>query len=1134
MSRSRSSWNRAIGFAAIVTLVVSLWVPRLVRAQVAGATLSGTVSDASGSAVPGASIAVKNTETGVSRDVTTDAAGFYNVPNLSPGSYEVTVTAQGFSKLVHSGITLTVGAQQALNLGLQVGQVSQTVEVTAEAPQVELTSSAITAQVNSTTIVDLPLNGRDWSSLAVLQPGTLSIRTQASTNGSANRANRGFGNQLAIGGHRPTENNYRINGMSINDYSNGSPGSVLGAQLGVDAIQEFTVLTTNYTAEYGRTSGGVINAITKPGTNSFHGDAYWFIREKGLNTKSFFSPTIAPFHRNQFGGSAGGPIQKNKTFIFGDFEGIRQDLGLNASNLIVPSAAARQGTLCSTIAANAKCPDDGIFGPHQVQTLSVASPDPATGISQLTKPFLALWPLPNNGLTPTGNGDTGFFLSSPLQTYSENYVTTRVDHTFSDKDSLDGVFFYDKSPQINPDPFLQSTFEAFSERVMGGLEETHIFRPELVNTFRVGYSRSVGFSGVPVGALQPIATDTTLGIEPGHPGPRINITGLAAAQGTIGSQASLEFVQNSFQYYDDAFYTRGAHALKFGFAAERLQSFRISPIVGNGTGSFGSLTAFLQDVPTSVSVSSTTALPIPVPGRQTIFGMYIQDDWRARPNLTINLGLRYEPSTLPSEAGGAVSTVLTTPFGGLPSAQPHLWQTNQTLRNLEPRVGVAWDPFHDGKSSVRAGFGIFDVQPGPWVWVTPAGLTPPFSVPSASAGGLKAGDFPSKFLSSLNNSIPTSSQTFYAPEQNPKRNYTMNWNLSIQHQITSTLTATVAYVGSRTLHSTFFTDDSNMVAPTNVPGLGDIWPCGAPILSNGQCTAITGTKIDPNVGPIRPTFWAVSGKYNALLAQATKRMSHGVQVQASYTWSKCYDNSSSGDIGDQYTNSLSSLIFFEALKTEYPCDYDTRQNFVGNWIWDVPSPKSSAILNRVAGGWQLGGIVTASTGSPFTILMGGDPLGEKNTDPFDFASQISGCNPVKANYRSTLQYLNLSCFTPPVAPAQFASQCANFSGAASPPPAGMVYCANLFGTAGRNSVYGPGLVNVDFSVFKNNYIPRISESFNAQFRAEFFNILNHTNFQSPITTNSLFSASGAPTGTGTLTTVVTDPREIQFSLKLIW
>ena len=1135
MRVARRFRSLSVVFCTLAVLALSFCAPVRVAAQVAGAALSGTVTDSSGAAVAKATLVIRNVETGVARTVTTDSVGFYNAPNLSPGTYEVTVSAPGFNKQVQSNITLTVGAQQVLNPSLSVGQVTQTVEVTGAAPAVELASSAISAEVNSTTVTELPLNGRDWSSLAVLQPGTLGIRTQIGTTGTVNRGNRGFGNQLSVSGHRPTENNYRVNGVSVNDYSNGSPGSVQGAQLGVDAIQEFSVLTSNYTAEYGRTSGGVINAITRQGTNGFHGSAYWFLRDEGLDAKSFFDQTKAKFHRNQFGGSAGGPIRKDKTFFFADYEGIRQTKGLNSSRLIVPSQALRQGTLCSNPAL---APSGSPCTTHQVT--GAFNPDPVTGIDQSVLKYLPFFPLPNAGLTPTGSGDTGFFISSPSQQYTENYVTARVDHKISDNDNIDFVWFFDKSPQITPDVFLESTTETFSERIMGGIEETHVFSPTLVNTVRVGYNRTNGLVGQPVAALLPIAADATLGAVPNRPAPILSVTGLGLAQGSLGSQTRNNHFQNSYQFYDDAFVTRGAHALKLGFSVERIQYNELSVQRPNGTFGFGSILSFLQNQPSNLIIGDPNN-SIELGNRITFFGMYVQDDWHIRSNLTLNLGLRYEPGTLPSEVHN-LFTVVPNIFGAQPIRVDHLWQSNPTLHNFEPRVGFAWDPFRNGKTSVRGSFGIFDVLPGPWVSNIQESGSFPFAR-TISAGNLHPGDFPTNAVAFLG-ANPLSYQA-YAPDQHPKDNYAMNWSLNIQREITPSLTATVGYVGSHTLHSPFTTDDSNMVAPMvrHAVGLSDLWPCGPDPTAPGVChigrnpDGSHTQQIDsPHTGQVRPTFWAVGAHYNALQAEVIKRMSHGVQLQGSFTWSRCEDNSSSGDIGDPYTNSLSSFIFFEALDRFAPCDFHIGKNFVANAIWDVPGPKpGSSALAYLTGGWELGGIVTSSSGSPFTLIMGGDPLGQNSSDPFDLVSRIPRCNRTNSNYRTSLQYVNLSCFTAPTAPAALAAQCAPFLGAAAPAPNGQVYCANLFGTSGRNGLIGPGLFDLDFSVFKNNYIPKVSETFNVQFRAEFFNVLNHANFQSPINNESLFNSDGSPaSGGGSLDTVTTDPREIQLSLKLIW
>jgi hypothetical protein len=658
---------------AVLITFFSLLGGVAVYAQVSGATLSGTVTDASGSAVANATVSIRNTATGIVREVTTDSAGFYSAPNLSPATYDVTTSAAGFSKLVETGITLTVGLQQALNISLKVGQVSESVTVTSEAPQVELTSSAITAEVNETTVRELPLNGRDWSSLAVLEPGVIGIRSQLGTTGSVNRGNRGFGNQLATDGHRPSENTYRVNGINVNDYSNGSPGSVEGKQLGVDGIQEFSVVTTNYTAEYGRTSGAVINAVLKTGSNGFHGDAYWFLRDEGLDAKNFFDNVgpIPPFHRNQFGASVGGPIIKNKTFFFVDYEGVRQTRSGTAKDF-VPSVAARSGLLCSLCTTQQQLPNNP------------SDPNGTTnGVDNVVAKYLPLYPQPNPALGTDPTGDIGEVVTNPLQIYTENYVTARVDHKFSEKDSLDGFYFYDKSPQVTPDNFLLSTAQTVSSRQMVGLEETHIFSTALVNTFRAGYNRSVGLVGQPGTALQSIAADTTLGVGTGRNTPIIQINGvetISLMQGGLGSQAMYNHILNSFQYNDDAFLTRGTHSIRFGGFVERLQGHEFTIQRPNGSFVFDNLTAFLTNNPHSLNSIGSAAVGRPYGDRTTFIGGYVQDDWKIRPSLTLNLGIRYEIATLPTEIHNNLS-VIENVFGGPRVSVTHPWQ-NLRARGL--------------------------------------------------------------------------------------------------------------------------------------------------------------------------------------------------------------------------------------------------------------------------------------------------------------------------------------------------------------------------------------------------------------------------------------------------------------------
>ena len=1115
---------RAFLVCAMLVLAVIFVSISPLHAQVSGATLTGTVMDASGAVIANAKVSIRNTATAVTRDVTTDSSGLYSAPNLQPGVYDVTAEAPGFSTSVQTGLTLTVGATQALNISLQIGKKVEHVDVSGVTPDVQLTSSGMSAEVDSTTVRELPLNGRDWTQLATLQPGVTSVRVEA---GPGNRGNRGYGTLLSVSGHQPYENNYRVNGISINDYSNGSPGSTLGVNLGVDAIQEFSVLLGNYPAEYGRASGGVINAITKSGTNQFHGAAYWFIREKGLDARNYFDTVLPPFHRNQFGASGGGAIKKNKTFVFADFEGIRQDKSDTFTN-VVPSAAARgmgpDGQPTVAVISGNPLPGPGQPG-------AAPNPDPVTHIDQAVTPYLGFFPLPNGGLI--GNGDTGNFNTSGIERLTENYVTVRVDHHFSDKDSLDGNYFFDNAPLTTPDSLVDVLNENFTRRQMFGLEETHIFSPSVVNTARLGFSRVRALVTAPLSALNPLAKDASLGALPGRYAPALNVPGIVQMLGALGSISADILTWNSYQFYDDAFLTRGNHSLKFGFAFERIQNAEFSGgVPPNGQFNFPSLQGFLLNQPTSVNLddqSATRSINV----RQSVFGAYIQDDWRLRPTLMVNVGLRYEPTTLPAEANNtfAVLTSLTSPAE---SPVKTFWAKNRTLRNFQPRIGLSWDPFGNGKTAVRAAFGIYDELPLPWVFTHASTGVLPYSL-EKDAYNLPAGSFPTGAVGLANLPNLNTVGNRYL-QQEPKRNYTMNWNLNIQRELAGNVTAAIAYVGSHTLHSPFSTDDSNMVLPT-LTSAGYLWPCD-PTVPNFPATPCTGggTRLNPNVGRIRATWWDNNATYEGLQAGLAKRMSHGIQAQGSYTWSKCIDMGSGGMLGDPYANSLSSLTFFNRNGRRGLCDYNIAHNFVLNYLWQAPAPKfGGGVARRLLGGWELGGIVVASTGSPFTPTIGGDPLGQNSTDPKSFVSRVlgPGCSGNPVNPGNVNNYIKLNCFSDPIAPASFTGACQP----AADGHGGFVTgtCMNLFGNNGRNTVVGPGLINVDFSVFKNNYFETGAGNFNVQLRGEFFNIINHTNFQSPIANSTLFNQDGSPvSGAGAINSTSTAARQIQIGLKVIW
>ncbi len=577
-----------LGFCLMVSLPL--------RAQVVGATLTGTVTDASGGVIPNAQITATNTATGVSREATADAAGFYLIPNLLPGSYEVRVSAKGFSTVRQTNITLAVGAQQLLNFPMKVGETAQTVEVTEAAPQIELTSSTLSGQIESQEVRELPLNGRDWASLATLSPGVNALETQLPFEAGATRGNRGFGAQLTISGGKPTQNNYRLDGLSINDYANGGPGSVIGVSLGVDAIQEFSVLTGNYSAEYGRTSGGVVNAISKSGTNAFHGDIYEFLRNDKLDARDFFlNATLRPdgtpqpkppYKRNQFGAALGGPIRKDRTFIFGDYEGIRQRQGF-AVPTIVPSDDARSGTLRFD-------PKKGVpAGCTQISTNQCTVPvDPAVA------KYLALYPHANGPV----NGDSGFFTFAGLRAVTEDYYTTRVDHKISDKDSLFGTYMYDKTPYNQPDAFNNLRYLDKTTRQIVALEESHVFSPSLVNSARLGFNRNAVINYVALSpAINAASANPDFRAFPGGDNPNTRIGGgfNTLPAGLMNSGYTLH-TWNSIQFYDDAFLTRGTHALKFGFALERMRYNVLSKYNPEGIWRFTSIQNFLTNHPKSL------------------------------------------------------------------------------------------------------------------------------------------------------------------------------------------------------------------------------------------------------------------------------------------------------------------------------------------------------------------------------------------------------------------------------------------------------------------------------------------------------------------------------------------------------
>jgi hypothetical protein len=1092
-------WSGA--FFLMLLLCANSLLP--IRAQEAGGTIVGVVTDPSGAAVGGANVSIKNVDTGVERNISTNTDGLYVAPNLLPGKYEVRVDATGFSSTVVSDVVLTVGERREINVALKIGQASDKVKVTGEQiSDVQLASSSLGNVVDSHTVVELPLNGRDWTSLTELEPGVAQVRTQKALGVSNDRPNRGLGVDVTIGGNRPQGNDYRLDGVNINDYSSGAPGSITGAVLGVDAVQEFSVVTSNAPADYGRTSGGAVNAASRSGTNSFHGSAYEFLRNSALDARNFFDgPTIPPFKRNQFGGSASGPVIKDHTFFFVDYEGLRQNLS-STNSITVPSANARAGQLVSG-------------------TVTV---DPLVAPFLACSPSSCLFPLPNGAV----NGDTGIYNFVGKQVTSEDFVTTRIDHRISSSDSLFGTYVFDRGQVANPDAYDIKNVGNQSRRQTLALEESHIFSPAILNSARFGFNRDVVIAFTTLSSINPAASNTSFGFNPGENVGIITVgSGITQFSGGLGAIGEYHFHYNSFQFYDDLYWTKNKHSLKIGFSAERIQSNQFtrgsSP---NGFYTFGSLQSFLTNQPTNyVSLLSSALTPRDL--RQSLFGGYIQDDYKIRPRLTVNLGVRYEMATVPTETANQLSTLVnftdTTPKLGSP------YFSNPTLRNFSPRVGFAWDPTGKGKTSVHGAFGIYDVLPLPYEFELLTLLSAPYTLggsytfptsgPQAcNAPGIHcfpAGGFPNLTVKTLR---------YGYVEQNPHRSYVQQWTLNIQHEVFRNFSVTAAYVGSHGVHLPDHTDDTNDFQPVAHTAEGYLWPV----------VAGSGARLFPNLGgQVSANTWSADSTYHGLQLEAIKRLSHGFQLQGSYTFSKSIDTSSSGIAGDTFGNSVSSLPFFDPRLRRGLSDFDVRHVAVVNAIWSVPSPGSwNGPAKWATSGWQLGEIFTLTSGLPFTPTIAGDPLGLESADNYAFPDRVADCNPVNSSFKSGgLHYLNLSCFPLPAQTSDLAGQCRTFGTIAGT-------CANLLGNSGRNSVIGPGLRDFDFSLYKNNRIPRISDTFNVQFRWEIFNIFNHANFNPPPpAARQVFTAAGAlNTNTAGVLAgpTATSSRQMQFALKFIW
>ncbi|MBO0798939.1 MAG: TonB-dependent receptor, partial [Blastocatellia bacterium] len=748
----------------------------MVSAQTVGASLQGTVSDENRGTVANARVEIRNVATGLAQTTVTSSEGHYRFPLLNSGEYELRVTASGFQPLLRRGITLAVGQDMIADATMAVGQIESLVTVESSAPAINTTSAALSGLVTKDEIRDLPLNGRSFQQLALLQTG-VSAALAAGNDPIGGRTPK-----ISINGARPEQNNFLLDGTDINNVYNKTPGSVAGVLLGVEAILEFQVLTNAYSAEFGRSAGGVINAVTRSGTNQYHGSLFEFHRNSAFDAKNYFDrqdQPIPPFKRNQFGGVIGGPIRKDKTFFFAAFEGLIERLGVTGLTT-VPDDNARMGLLQATDAAgNPLFKSDGT---PQFRDVGMHPAIPA---------YLdLLFPHVNGNLIKdqkgrlTGGGEYFFTAQQPTNEY---FAQGRIDHQFSERDKLWGRYTFDHGDvdrQIANKPPDACTKERSRNQYLT-LEYLHTFASGTINTAQFGFNRSVQESD----NQRTIDIPDSLSFVPGEPFGVINISGLVTELAGDFRLPRLDRL-NNFQVSDTIFLTRGSHGLKFGGLAQRLQFNQNTISQRGGVLNFDSLERFLQGSPSSVDLAVPGKID-PIRGyRQSLFGFFAQDDFKFRPNLTLNLGLRYEFVTVPTEVNGKISNLRDVTDSQITVGDP--WHKNPSLKNFAPRIGLAWDPFGNGKTAIRAGFGIFYDEILPKYYFFSGSLNPPFT--TRTSFNNVAGPIPFPHVFDPNMPIQAQVQTVNFDLQTP---YIMQYNLSIQRSLAGGFDLTLAYAGSR-------------------------------------------------------------------------------------------------------------------------------------------------------------------------------------------------------------------------------------------------------------------------------------------------------------------------------------------------
>jgi Carboxypeptidase regulatory-like domain/TonB dependent receptor len=1173
-------------------------------AQLPTGTILGTVKDTSGASVPGAMVTVKNTDTNLSKTAITEADGGYRFPELPVGHYEMTATAAGFRTETRAGLTLEVTQQGVINFTLQIGATTQQVTITSDIPMVNTQDSTLGGTVNETKMAELPLNGRNYVDLALYRPGVNQDKNQRNSSGTS----------FSVNGAPVRSNNFTLDGAILQNSTGRSPvAGASGDALGVDGIKEYRIVTGTFQAEYGMAMGSQMVAVSKGGTNQFHGDVFEYLRNSALDANDFFNRGAGapkpPLQRNQFGGAFGGPIKKDKTFFYGVYEGVRQNRGVPINN-VVPAAGCHpaNATAANNFGAGSfisvgSCPDlAGDDDPNIDQN------DPTSGVvlSKYTAPLLALAPLPSPG---QDNNQVG----SDHNTLGENYGQMRVDQNFSTNDTFFARYTIDNALQNNTLGDYSYFRELQSARNQWiTLAENHTFSPTVLNTARFSFSRT-----------RSNTTQNNIGL-PGGTGPQIVpgfSTGVVDMSGS-GGGSDTEFgsvnaapttfsLQNIYTLSDDVNWTRGKHAFKFGVLLNRFNQGSQATNSYNGQLQYNQFSDFLQDIPAVVEFAPTFANE----NRFFIYntyGLYVQDDWRVKQRLTVNLGLRYEFMNTPHELQGKESR-LVNDYSDLFTPGPIV--KNNSLKDFSPRVGLAYDLFGNGKTAIRGGAGLYydignigsslggttngaipygaliDVLPNctsafymannntnpqgtpgflPCTttdWQTQLGTTDPVS----------GGGFPIPIPRQvLNFYQPTCSGTFahttavcttdpgiVTPtflDYNYKSPYMIQYNASLQQQLPWNMAVSVAYVGNHGVHLPMVRD-GNPVLPTSFGPCGDpaslcvdghvpFWDTSSPNYHN----------INPNYGSDINIATAADSRYNALEVQVEKRTSHGLEFSAAYTRSRVTDETQ-GQANIQDCSVSGGLLGVYPLNPQVdrgPACFNIPNNWEFNALYHFPSPPGSGLKSKALGGWFVSSIISIQSGQPFTPIM------DSNRSNSGVAQAQQG---EWVNINTPALLAAYPCTSQPGQKAAGSNPCAYqpivydpktvitgnpnqwfnpamFSISPNCMGPGLTNCSDSvgqLGTGGRNILSGPPERNWDFSLVKSTKLGFLGEGGNLQFRAEFFNVLNHPNFSGTGLHTSIFDGNPGDTlfsekphkTAGEVTRMLdNNQREIQFALRL--